>query len=190
MHRLLILGLSSLLLANVGPPVGSLAGTTGVGSRLLADAVVWLDVPSPPPRPERATSRLDQRDISFVPHVLAVQVGTQVDFPNNDRVFHNVFSFHDGKPFDLGMYPVGAVKKIPFDKPGLSRIFCNIHPQMSAYVMVVDTPYFAVSDAAGTFTIRDVVPGSYPYHAWRAGIEPLSGTVVVGAGASLDVRWP
>jgi len=75
-----------------------------------------------------------------------VQGGTKIEFPNNDRVFHNVFSFRDGKRFDLGLYPVGAVKTIPFDRPGLSRVFCNIHPGMAAYIMVVDTPVFAVSD--------------------------------------------
>ena len=87
------------------------------------------------------------------PHVLAVRVGTVVEFPNNDRVFHNVFSFHDGKQFDLGLYPVGTMRRVTFDHPGLSRIFCNIHPNMGAHVMVVDTPYFTVSDDDGRFTI-------------------------------------
>ena len=93
--------------------------------------------------------------------MLAIRAGTAVDFPNHDRVFHNVFSYRDGKKFDLGMYPAGTSKKIVFDKAGLSRIFCNIHPHMAAYVMAVDTPYFAVSDAQGGFAIANVPAGTY-----------------------------
>ena len=132
---------------------------------------------------------LDQRNVQFVPQVLAVQVGTKVSFPNNDRVFHNVFSFRESKRFDLGLYPVGMVKEVPFDKPGLSRVYCNIHPQMAAYVMVVDTPYFAVSDATGRFTIAAVPAGTYPYHAWYPGGTILNDTFTVAPDASLEVRW-
>jgi hypothetical protein len=127
--------------------------------------------------------------MQFYPHVLAVQVGTIVKFPNDDRVFHNVFSFHDGKKFNLGLYPVGAVQRVPFDLPGLSRVFCNIHPQMAAYVMVVDTPYFAVSDDAGRFEIRGLPIDTYVYHAWRPGASILTDSVVVEPGVTLDIRW-
>jgi len=119
---------------------------------------------------------LDQRNLSFTPRVLAVPVGTMVEFPNNDRVFHNVFSFRDGKRFDLGLYLVGSSRQVAFDKPGLSRIYCNIHPNMAAYVMAVDSPYFAVSDRAGTFRIAAVPTGTYRYYAWRLGAEQLTGT--------------
>ena len=122
---------------------------------------------------------LDQRNLTFSPHVLAVRVGTTVEFPNRDRVFHNVFSFHDGKRFDLGMYPVGTVRHVTFGKPGLSRIFCNIHPNMAAYVMAVDSGYFAVSDASGRFVIAAVPPGTYTYHAWRPGGATLTGSAIV-----------
>jgi hypothetical protein len=105
-------------------------------------------------------------------------------------VYHNVFSYRDGKKFDLGLYPVGEVKHIVFPRAGLSRIFCNIHPNMAAYVMAVDTPYFAVSDRGGRFTLPPVPPGSYTYHAWRPGAEELTGTVAIGAGSSLEIRWP
>ena len=81
--------------------------------------------------------------------MLAVRVGTTVDFPNRDRVFHNVFSFRDGKRFDLGMFPIGARRRVTFDRPGLSRLFCNIHPNMAAYMMAVDAPYFGVADEQG-----------------------------------------
>ena len=133
---------------------------------------------------------LDQRNLNFSPHVLAVRVGTTVDFPNNDRVFHNVFSFRDGKRFDLGMYPVGTRRRVTFDKPGLSRLFCNIHPNMAGYVMAVNTPYFAVSDESGTFTIPSVAPRTYTYHAWRAGAIELTGTWSPAGDRKLVVDWP
>jgi hypothetical protein len=123
--------------------------------------------------------------------VLVVEVGTKVEFPNHDRVFHNVFSYHDGKPFDLGLYPVGAVKESAFDQPGVNRIFCNIHPQMTAYVIVVDTPFFAVSDEDGRFRIAELPAGVYRYHAWRAGAPIVNDRVEVGTGnTELEVRWP
>ena len=114
-----------------------------------------------------------------------------MEFPNNDRVFHNVFSFRDGRVFDLGMYPVGALRDVTFDRPGLSRIFCNIHPNMAAYVMSVDTPYFAVSDESGAFTIVAVAPGSYRYHAWRPGAEQqVTGMWSSTSSAPLTINWP
>jgi plastocyanin len=165
-----------------------LTGTVAVSGRPAQHAVVWLDAAAPPTSSaERVV--LDQRNLSFFPHVLAVQVGTAVEFPNNDKVFHNVFSFRDGKKFDLGMYPKGVTKRIVFDKPGLSRLFCNIHPNMAAYVMAVDTPYFAVSDEKGVFTVAGVPPGTYTYHAWRAGRQPLSGSITVDGNTPLEIRW-
>ena len=170
--------------------VTALHGTTRLGTRPEPHAVVWLDVQDPSVPSDAARVVLDQRNLDFSPNILVVQVGTTVDFPNHDRVFHNVFSFHDGKKFDLGLYPVGTLRKVRFDHPGLSRIFCNIHPNMAAYVMAVPTPYFSLSDADGLFEIPSVPPGSYTYHSWRPGRPELTGTIVVGPGATLDVRWP
>jgi plastocyanin len=166
-----------------------LHGTARAGGHALTNAVVWLEAPNLPGGTAAGKVVLDQRNLSFSPHVLAVRVGTTVDFPNNDRVFHNVFSFRDGKRFDLGMYPVGALRHVTFDKPGLSRIFCNIHPNMAAYVVAVDTPYFAVSDESGGFIIRSVIPRSYTYHAWRAGATELTGTWSPAGDATLTVDW-
>lgn len=158
-------------------------GSVRANGRPQPNTVVWLEAPhaaSPP----AATIVLDQRNLNFYPHVLAVRVGTTVDFPNNDRVFHNVFSFRDGKRFDLGMYPIGTRRRVTFDRPGLSRLFCNIHPNMAAYVMAVDTPYFSVADTQGAFTILGVPPASYTYHTWRPG-----GTISTGTfGADRDKR--
>jgi plastocyanin len=170
-----------------------LTGTVHISENPAAHAVIWLESSTTAPTaPTEKPSRvvLDQRNLAFVPHVLVVRVGTAVEFPNNDKVFHNVFSFRDGKKFDLGMYPKGMSKRIVFDKPGLARLFCNIHPNMAAYVMAVDTPYFAVSDGQGSFTITGVPSGTYTYYAWRpGGGQPLSGSVTVDGTRPLEVRW-
>ncbi len=138
-------------------------------SRSSADAVVWLTpLSSISNRPamvdaQAAPRRLHlvQKQKRFEPHVLAVPLGSAVDFPNNDPLFHNVFSLFNGKRFDLGLYEAGTTRAVIFDRPGICYIFCNIHPEMSALVVVVDTPYFAVSDAAGEIAIPDVPPGRY-----------------------------
>jgi len=165
-----------------------LDGTVQLAGKPLQHAVVWLESnDAAPPAAQKVV--LDQRNLAFFPHVLAVRVGTVVEFPNNDRVFHNVFSFRDGKKFDLGMYPKGAVKRIAFDQPGLARLFCNIHPNMAAYVMAVDSPYFAVSAENGSFTISGVPPGTYTYHAWRPGGQPVTGSITVDGTTQLELRW-
>ena len=176
-------------LATVPATAADLTGTVRVSGKAAQNAVVWLEVAQPKPFNQTAKVVLDQRNLSFAPHVLVVRVGTTVDFPNNDKVFHNVFSFRDGKKFDLGMYPIGTSKRIVFDKPGLARLFCNIHPNMAAYVMAVDTPFFAVSNERGEFTIAGVPAGTYTYHAWRSGGDPLTGSVRVDSERLLEIRW-
>ena len=166
-----------------------LVGVVRVKGRSQKDVVVWLEGSAPAPPSGRRRIVLDQRNLQFSPRVLAVSVGTKVEMPNSDRVFHNVFSFHDGKRFDLGLYPVGTAKVVTFDKPGLSRIFCNIHPTMAAYILAVDSGYVAVSDARGQFAMTRVPHGSYTYHAWRPGDETTTGTVTVQAGTRLEIEW-
>jgi len=116
------------------------------------------------PAPKR---RLEQRNKRFIPHVMAIQVGTEVEFPNEDPFFHNVFSVFDGKRFDLGLYASGESRVVRFDRPGVSYIFCNIHPQMSAFIVTLETPYFAISAPDGTYQIKDVPAGSYELHVWH-----------------------
>ena len=194
--RWLLFVVGALLSASTtSATVGSfeLTGTVHAGGRPKGDAIVWLEpasgqVAAPPGKSKKVV--LDQRTLTFFPHVLAVQVGTTVDLPNNDRVFHNVFSFHDGKKFDLGLYPVGTIRRVTFDHSGLSRIFCNIHPTMAAYVMAINSPYFGVSDSQGRFRIGSVPPGSYTYHAWRAGAPEVTGATMVEAGKPLEIAWP
>jgi plastocyanin len=187
---------ATLLAAIAGTAAGveqQVRGVVLAAGRPAANAVVWLEAPNAPSPKTADKVVLDQRNLRFSPKVLAVRAGTAVLFPNNDRVFHNVFSFHHGKVFDLGLYPVGDSKVVHFDKPGLSRIFCNIHPNMAAYVFVVDSPYFTVSDEAGAFALPPVPPGRYTYHAWRAGsTTDVSGLVTVAASAQdtpLKIEW-
>ena len=166
-------------------------GRALVAGRPAANAAVWLEGGDAPRVAAAKRVVLDQRNLQFSPQLLVVRVGTPVVFPNSDRVFHNVFSFHHGKVFDLGLYPVGESKVVHFDRPGVSRIFCNIHPNMAAYVVAVDSPYFAVSDASGAFVIPDVPPGRYTHRAWRPGGADVSGTWTVSAEtAPLVVEWP
>lgn len=127
--------------------------------------------------PERKRMQLVQRNKSFQPHLLVVPVGSVVDFPNRDPFFHNVFSLVDGKRFDLGLYEAGATNSVHFDRVGVSFLFCNIHPEMSAIVVAVDTPYYAVSNRAGSVTIANVPDGKYEMHIWyeRSVAEDLQG---------------
>lgn len=164
-----------------------LVGTVRVAGQPARNVVIWLDVPRPARSGPRPKVVLDQRNMQFVPQVLAVPVGTSVEMPNSDRVFHNVFSFHDGKVFDLGLYPVGTSRTVTFDKPGLSRVFCNIHPDMGAYVIAVDSGVYAVSDSRGRFVMAAVEDGSYTYHAWRPGADVVRGTLVFTAGRPAEI---
>jgi plastocyanin len=179
-----------LACASLGAAAADVTGDARVATKPASEAVVWLEAPKAPRSATQAKVVLDQRNMTFSPRVLVVRTGTVVTFPNNDRVFHDVFSDHDGQKFSLGLYPVGSEQRIRFDQPGLSRIFCHIHPQMAAYVMVVNSPYFAVTDARGQFSLPSVPFGEYRYHAWRPGGQTLEGTLAVGATTQLQVRWP
>ena len=138
-----------------------------------AGAVIWLTPlsgqtalsrNSPKTSPRRLT--LLQKNKRFDPHVLVVEVGSVVDFPNQDPFFHNVFSLFEGKRFDLGLYEAGATRSVRFDRPGICYIFCNIHSQMSSVIIVVDTPYFAVTKKTGEFEIADAPAGRYQLNVW------------------------
>src|SRR5712691_7032145 len=107
-----------------------------------------------------------QKNKRFVPHVLAATLGTEIEFPNQDPFFHNVFSIYEGKPFDLGLYESGTARKVRFTQPGVSYIFCNIHPEMSATVLVLRTRYFAVSARDGSFQISHLPSGRYKLEVW------------------------
>jgi len=149
----------------------------------LSNIVIWL---TPLTSGEAAASasssghpapQIAQINKSFDPHVMVIQVGTPVQFPNKDPFLHNVFSLFDGKRFDLGFYEAGSSKVVHFDRPGISFLFCNIHPEMSGAVVVVDTPYFGMSDRNGRVTIQNVPDGRYQLNVWyeRSLPEDLKG---------------
>ncbi len=155
----------------VNPRAGNKPSSTGTGGD-LSDVVVWLipmgagagtALPAPS---AHSMPQIAQTHKSFEPHLLVIQVGTPVQFPNKDPFLHNVFSLFDGKRFDLGFYEAGSSKTVHFDRPGVSFLFCNIHPEMSAAVVAVDTPYFASSDRAGRVSIPNVPEGRYQLNAW------------------------
>lgn len=130
--------------------------------RDFSGVIVWLDPmdrTAPPRSPGRA--KMIQKDKTFTPHVLAVPVGATVDFPNFDPIFHNAFSNYDGQIFDVGLYPPGSTRAVKFSRPGLVRVFCNIHAAMSAVIVVLNTTAFATSDASGSFSIADIAAGEY-----------------------------
>ncbi|HEY7791485.1 MAG TPA: carboxypeptidase regulatory-like domain-containing protein [Vicinamibacterales bacterium] len=138
------------------------------------------------PPPGHAT--MDQHHETFVPHVLAITVGTVVDFPNSDGFYHNVFSLSKPARFDLGRYAAGHSKSIRFDHPGIVRVFCDIHSHMNAFIVVFSHPFFAMTDDSGRYHIDDVPAGTYNVIAWNEGTatEPRAVTVPPGGAADLD----
>lgn len=117
---------------------------------------------------------LTQHNKMFEPHLLVVTRGSSVDFPNKDLWFHNVFSLFNGKRFDLGLYEAGTSRTVHFDREGVSFIFCNIHPEMSAVVVVLSSPYFTVSNKQGDFAIAGVPAGRYMLHVWNESAMPAT----------------
>ncbi len=156
--------------ANVSGKV-ELEGSSGrepARSQSSSEIVVWLeplDSDAPPALPAEHVTLL-QKDKTFSPHVLAITVGSTVDFPNADPIFHNAFSAFDGQLFDVGLYPPGSSRSVRFHRPGIVRVFCNIHPSMSAVILVLDTPYFAKIGRDGEYEIANVALGHYELHVF------------------------
>jgi plastocyanin len=170
-----------LAILSGGPVVRTQVSVTGLielldqktGKRLpdASEVVVWLtplssDEGKVAARQEQGL-RLVQRHKTFEPHLLVVQRGSLVQFPNDDPFFHNVFSLFEGKRFDLGLYEAGSTRSVLFDKPGICYLFCNIHPEMSAVIVVLATPYYAVTGRGGQVSISNVVEGRYELQVWN-----------------------
>jgi plastocyanin len=187
------------------PGIGSVPPVSPANQALaeLHNVVVYLEgdttqLPAPPAVVERLRhGRMAQHDERFVPHVLPVMQGATVDFPNEDEVYHNVFSLSsaagpDGKGFDLGRYPKGSSRSVTFSKTGTILVFCHIHTEMSAVVLVLANPYFASPDDNHHFVIDDVPEGDYTIVGWHERIVPVTRRVHVAAGqtASVDFNIP
>ena len=186
MKNVLILAIVTglALTANAGSISGQVSGVAGQ-SVVYVDAISGKTFPAPTPHPV-----IDQKGLVFQPHVTAVQVGTTVDFLNSDSVAHNVFwtSIGGNKRLghNLGTWPKGERKSFKFDTLGAVPILCNVHPEMSAYLVVVPTPYFATSDQAGNYKIESVPDGSYTVTAWHEGAKNQSKPVSVSGDAKAD----
>ena len=157
----------------------------------LRDFVVYIDGPLgtavPPAAPVTVdTRRITQKGAEFRPHILPVVVGTTVEWPNNDEIFHNVFSMSETKPFDLDLYKGNPPnKRVTFDKPGRVDVFCSIHANMHCVVLVLENPFFAVTDAHGHYSITNVPPGTYRLKAWHERLPAQTRQITVSETGEL-----
>jgi len=168
--------------------LGAHVAQSDVSDRLTS--VVYFDsAPRAPAAAAPGHAVLDQRDERFVPHVLAITTGTVVDFPNSDRIYHNVFSLSKTRPFDLGRYAAGRSKSIKFDRPGIVRVFCDIHSHMNAFILVFNHSFFALTDAEGRYRINNVPPGTYNLVAWNEGVSSGPQPVVVPESGEAELDF-
>jgi plastocyanin len=159
-----------------------------VASSSPENVVVYLRPSAGMPQGQRTPAVISQRARTIIPHVTIVETGTQIDFPNDDDVFHNIFSLSGPKRFNLGRYPPGESRSEEFDRAGVVRLFCDIHSEMGGVIVVVDTPYFTKPDAQGRFRIADVAEGEYVAIVWHevAGTDSARVVVTPGGDARVD----
>jgi plastocyanin len=175
-----------------GNEASSLLGPSlNAPARLSERAVVYLesdDLSQAPYVPSAKSPSLDQKDLQFHPQVLPVMVGTKVEFPNRDNLFHNVFSYSQAKEFDLGRYPKDDSRSVTFDRPGVVRVYCDIHSHMSATILVLKHPYFTSPDDSGVYVLSRVPPGKYKVVLWydRDPVERKIVEVKAGEDLQLD----
>jgi plastocyanin len=187
MSKLLWLSIGCLTLCVVAQ-AGNISGkvTAGKGvSVVYVDAVPGKTFPAPAKPLE-----MDQKSLTFNPHILVAPVGSTVEFLNSDKVAHNIFwpaiSGNKSLGHNLGTWPTGEKRAFKFDTPGIAPLLCNVHPEMSAYVIVTPTPFYAETDEAGNFKIANVPDGSYTVTAWHEGFKTQSKPVMVSGEAKLD----
>jgi plastocyanin len=183
---------------------GSIKGTVKVkGLRTPENILVYLaKAPSDAGDLSNANLVMDQRNLEFIPHILPVLVGATVDFPNNDKVDHNVFSMSRTKKFNLGSYKAGESKSVIFDKPGIVELRCDVHAEMAAYILVMKNPYFAVTDKQGRFEIpdsgaliqiglsgvKDLPAGKYFVKTWHEKLKSQKKAVVVPENGDVTIQ--
>jgi plastocyanin len=174
------------------PGVAELGRDSMYRARERRDAVVYIET-APQAAFEGGTPAhvaMSQQNEAFVPHVLAVRAGTVVDFPNNDTIYHNVFSLSKTRRFDLGRYAKGQSRSIRFDEPGIVRVFCDIHSHMNAFILVFAHRFFDATDEQGRYRIDQVPPGTYTLVAWYEGaVRQTRAVTVPEDGGSVDVDF-
>lgn len=176
------------------PPRGIIAGEVTVRDRGgkersdRSDVVVYIEKLPRRFAALKRVRRMAQRDKSFTPRVMAVTRGSTVEFPNEDKFFHNVFSLSEGNTFDLGLYRAGTSKSVTFEKSGVVDVYCNIHPNMWAQILVLENPFYAVTGKEGTFELPRLPPGTYTLAAWISGGELTRQQVRVEAGGRVNVK--
>ncbi len=166
--------------------------TVSPRSQALAEArnvIVFFDGIRPPAGIKATPASIVQKDEQFVPHVVAVTAGSVVDFPNQDPFFHNVFSLSKPATFDLGRFPPGSSRARRFTRPGLVKVFCQIHSHMSAVARVFDHPWFTIPDGDGSFTIAGVPAGEHTVVAWHERIGERRDKVLIRAGATTGITF-
>lgn len=151
-------------------------------------AIVYITSDKPIKGNPLVKAEIKQENLSFKPWLLPVYVGTKVDFPNMDLVFHNVFSYSKTKKFDLGRYGKGESKQVVFDKPGLVKVFCEIHKTMRAYILVLETPYFTTTDKEGFFEISNIPDGVYALHVWQENTEEYKQPIKITNNQILNIE--
>ena len=190
-----ITGTVKLTASKSAPLATSPYGRRGVAPKRTAsgpdtrNVVIFVNGlrPSTPPPPMRA--RIAQKDEQFIPQVTAVTVGSTVDFPNDDPFFHNVFSLSKAATFDLGRYPSGSSRARTFGKPGIVKVFCDIHSHMTALVMVLDHPWFTIPAEDGTFTLPPVPAGEVTVVAWHERIGETRERVRITPGQTARLAF-
>jgi hypothetical protein len=156
----------------------------------FANVVIYLEGGTlPPSRPPALSPSMTQKDERFIPHVLPILRGATVNFPNEDEIYHNVFSLSSPRPFDLPKYPAGASRSVTFSRPGVVNVFCHIHADMSAVILVMDNPFFTSPTTDGRFALGDLPPGEYTLVAWHERIKPVRQKVRIVAGEVTTVSF-
>ncbi len=176
--------------------VAIIKGTITVAGKPTADVVVSVEGVAPEifnaqiagAKSQKAV--MEQREMKFVPSVLPVLVGTTVDFPNRDKNWHNVYSKSETKKFDLGLYAAGKSRSVTFDKPGIIRVLCNVHPNMEAFIVVKEHPYFAAADKSGNYILNGVPLGNYRVRVWHPQLGTTeAGVELVREGEVVDINF-
>jgi len=192
----LLLGLPPVVLAADAGSEGIVKGTITIGGKPATDAVVSIEGLSKEHvkaqislvKPQKKI--MDQQNLTFIPTVLALMVGETVEFPNNDKAWHNVYSKGGANDFDLGLYAPGKTRSKKFDKPGVARILCNAHPNMEAFIVVKEHPYFSATDKRGNFRVDGVPLGKYRIHVWHPQLGTReSGVELVRKGQVLEINF-